>query len=365
MLARRFLWIIAILIFIVIGAAIAYRLAGDRLLVAALAPDVPYAPPTGPAPDPAQPAAWAARPDLPDDPSRWRPVGMAAGQGRVAVFFVAPTVVFDRNRWNGDIAAPEDRKRLDQFLRFEASAFAAAGPVWSPRYRQATFGAFLKPGPDADKALDLAYADVARAFAAFLAAQPADAPILLAGHSQGALHLMRLLKEQVAGKPLARRIVAAYLVGWPVSITADLPALGLPACTAADQTGCILSWQSFAEPADPALVRAAFDAGTGLAGLPRRGTAMLCTNPVTGTASAASAPADPGSLIPDESFTGGELVSPGVPARCRADGLLSIGQPPGGYKAYVLPGNNFHVYDVPLFWSAVRADALRRAAAFK
>jgi hypothetical protein len=27
---------------------------------------------------------------------------------------------------------------------------------------------------------------------------------------------------------------------------------------------------------------------------------------------------------------------------------------------YVLPGNNYHVYDYPLFWSNVRADALWR-----
>ncbi len=41
----------------------------------------------------------------------------------------------------------------------------------------------------------------------------------LAGHSQGSLHLMRLMAEKVAGKPVAKRIVAAYVVGWPVSET--------------------------------------------------------------------------------------------------------------------------------------------------
>ena len=34
-------------------------------------------------------------------------------------------------------------------------------------------------------------------------------PIVLVGHSQGALHLMRLLKDRVAGTPLAGRVAAA------------------------------------------------------------------------------------------------------------------------------------------------------------
>jgi hypothetical protein len=32
---------------------------------------------------------------------------------------------------------------------------------------------------------------------------------------------------------------------------------------------------------------------------------------------------------------------------------------------YLLPGNNYHVFDYPLFWRNVRADAIRRLAAFE
>ena len=39
--------------------------------------------------------------------------------------------------------------------------------------------------------------------------------------------------------------------------TADLPRLGLPECRGADQTGCVLSWQTFAEPADRHALRIA------------------------------------------------------------------------------------------------------------
>ena len=91
------------------------------------------------------------------------------------------------------------------------------------------------------------------------------------------------MTDRVAKDPaLKRRIVAAYVVGWPISTTADLPAMGLPACTKPDQTGCILSWQSFGEPADPSLILDVFDQTNGYTGAPRKGTAMLCTNPLTG-----------------------------------------------------------------------------------
>ena len=33
--------------------------------------------------------------------------------------------------------------------------------------------------------------------------------------------------------------------------------------------------------------------------------------------------------------------------------------------AYVLPGNNYHVYDYALFWGSIRADAARRLAAWR
>ena len=43
---------------------------------------------------------------------------------------------------------------------------------------------------------------------------------------------------------------------------------------------------------------------------------------------------------------------------------MLIGDPPD-MGAYVLPGNNYHVYDVPLFWENLRADYARRVAAWK
>lgn len=365
MYARRFLGVIAILTFLVIAAAITYRLAGDRLMQWALVPSVDFTtPPAGETPDYSKLASWAAHPGLPRDAARWAPAGYAAApHPGAAVFFVTPTALTDRSRWNARLA--DEPERIDAYLRQQASIFNSVAAVWAPRYRQATYGAFLTTRPDAQKALDLAYADVLAAFDAFVAAQPKDVPIILAGHSQGSLHLLRLLKDRIAGTPLASRIVAVYVPGWPISVTADLPALGLPACHIADETGCILSWQSFAQPAEYKAVRDVFDAGTGLTGEKRLGTAMLCVNPLEGITTPAPVPpnANFGALVPEKG--GGTLRPKAIGATCAATGILDIGPPPAGYGEYVLPGNNYHVFDFPLFWANLRADAERRVDRFR
>lgn len=367
LLARRFLYIIAGLIVLTLAAGIGWNLFQDQLMRFAFVPGVRFdASVAGPPPDYARPGTWLARPDLPDDPSRWLPKGVHRGtRPEVAVFYVPPTTYYGKASWNASLDDTESRKWLNVFGWSEASAFNAVGAVWAPRYRSAALGAFLTGAPDSARALDLAYGDVSRAFDVFLAQIPASRPIILAGHSQGTIHLMRLLQERVAGKPLAQRIVAAYLVGWPISVEADVPALGLPACTSPGQARCLLSWQSFAEPADPRVIREIFDAAPGLAGTPRKGTTMLCVNPLTGAPATAALPsANLGSLVPGKDFMGAELRPGAISARCDPSGLLLIGGPPKGFDSFVMPGNNYHVFDYALFWANIRADAAARARTF-
>jgi hypothetical protein len=239
-----------------------------------------------------------------------------------------------------------------------------------PRYRQATFGAFLSDKPEALQALDLAYGDVAAAFDEFLAKVPADQPIVLAGHSQGAYHLRRLLRDRIAGhssgnRPLASRIAAVYAIGWPVSLDHDLPLMGLPACAAPDQSGCVVSWLSYGEPADPEMTLAAYARRPALDGQSPGGSAFLCSNPLTGgIGGKAPASANLGVLKPDAAMNTATLIKGGVPAECRADGFLSVGDAPD-MGPYVLPGNNYHIYDIPLFWANLRADFARRVKAWK
>ena len=92
---------------------------------------------------------------------------------------------------------------------------------------------------------------------------------------------------------------------------------------------------------------------------------MLCTNPLTGlTGGSAPASANLGTLVPEGTLEKGVLTPALVPAKCDKRGLLLIGPPPE-MGSYVLPGNNYHVYDIPLFWANTKADVTRRVDAWK
>lgn len=369
-MARKFLYVMAALIVLAIAGAFGYAIFGNDLIRAALVPGGKFQAQAGVASRAYDdPKMWVARPEIAGNPALWTPAGYKPGaKPSAAVFFIHPTSFISRDSWNAPmIPDAETRFRTNVFMRGQASAFNEVGAVYAPRYRQATFGAFLTSEVDAQRALVLAYRDVDAAFDAFLRQVGPKRPIILAGHSQGALHLTTLLRERIARDPaLKARVVAAYVVGWPVSRTTDLAALGLPECRTGTQAGCILSWQSFGEPADPALIVDTYDATVGFDGRPRRGTPFVCTNPITGSADgAAPAGANLGTLVPSEDLSTASIVAAAVPARCDGGrGFLLVGEPPNLGK-YVLPGNNYHVYDYSLFWANVRQDSARRLMAFQ
>jgi hypothetical protein len=237
---RRFLYFVAAMIVLVIAGAFAYRIYERELLEIAFVPRgafeeqpalaanayadpamwyslpgmsgenparyVPEIAPPGPEsgaltePEATPPGEQPEPPAEPDEPQATE--AGAAEPPPFVVFFVHPTsyipvALAGDARWNASLGDVEAESRARLFLRGLASPFAAAQEIWAPKYRQASFGAFLTDQPEAQLALDLAYRDVAQAFDHFVASTPPDAPIVLAGHSQGALHVLTLLREKV------------------------------------------------------------------------------------------------------------------------------------------------------------------------
>ncbi len=370
-MARKFLYIVAGITVLIIAVMLALRLWSSELSEIAFVPEAEFTP---------QPAIgidtyagydrWIARPGKgADDPAMWLPDGLEGDADALAVpvFFVHPTSYFEKAKWN----APEDdkpsRDLAELFVQGMASPFNKSLNVWAPRYRQATIGAFLTDKPEGTRALDLAYGDVLAAFDSFIATVDPAKPLVLAGHSQGAYHLRRLLRDRVAGTSLAQRMVAAYLIGWPVAVEQDLPRTGLGACEGPEQTRCIVSWLTVAEPAETEMLVRAWKRRQGLDGKQLKDAAFICTNPLTG-GRGGEAPADDnlGTLVPNIVAKTGTLVPGKVGARCREDGFLSIGNPPLlELGPYVMPGNDYHLFDVTLFWANLRADFVRRAKAWQ
>ena len=71
-----------------------------------------------------------------------------------------------------------------------------------------------------------------------------------------------------------------------------------------------------------------------------------------------------GTLIPTADMRNAAVQAGLVGANCR-NGLLIIDGMPPELGAFVLPGNNYHVYDYALFWGSIRRDAERRLTTWR
>jgi len=367
-MARKFLYVIAALIVLFVGARLALGFYPEQLTRIAFTPGTAFeAQPPAPPNAYADAERWIARPDLKAGPAQWQPAGLVkdAAPLSVPVFFIHPTSYLKRAHWNAPLDDADANRIAGMMVRAAATPFNVSSQLWIPRYRQATFGAFVTDKPEARRALDLAYGDVSSAFDHFIASIPPGSPFVIAGHSQGGYHLKRLLADKVKGTPLAARLVAAYPVGWLVDQTADLAAMGIPACTAPDQAGCVVSWLSYTDDGDAGMMIDAYQrfAGNRPAGSPA--PRYLCTNPLTGMAGGeAPASANLGAMVPDAKLENGTLKPKLAGARCDAQGMLRIGAGPE-MGPFVVPEGYYHVFDVPLFWANLRADFIRRTAAWQ
>lgn len=368
-MTRIFLYIIAAIVGVVIlGAALltVFWDEAQQFAMAQMIPDMPYADATlPPAPDYGAAESWLARPGQ-DAEARLTPEGVEPPSSLpVDAFFIHPTTYLKSVYWNAPIDEPSATAMLPRVLAAQATPFAAAERIFAPRYRQAAFGAFMAANGDTLAALLTAYADVERAFDRYIEEENQGRPFLLVGHSQGAILGMWLLKNRIAGTSLADRMVAAYLPGWTFSIEEDLGALlGIEPCATPQMTGCVLSWQSFAADGDTRTMRHAFETQFGLSGRLKSGSAMLCVNPISFLMNEEPVPASlhQGSVATRDQ---GGLTAPKsgmLTARCDEQGFLRVDPAPGDpFNALLMPGGNYHVYDIHLFHMDIRADVARRA----
>ena len=99
-------------------------------------------------------------------------------------------------------------------LAGQASAFNNSCDIYAPN-RQATFFSFFDETGDGQKALARAYEDVENAFFEFLELI-GDKPFFIASHSQGTLHGQQPISKHIDGTDLSKRMIAAYLIGYPI-----------------------------------------------------------------------------------------------------------------------------------------------------
>jgi Protein of unknown function (DUF3089) len=219
-------------------------------------------------------------------------------------FYVYPTV--------SDQPAPAATRRIDpeerSIARFQAARFSRTCRVLAPMYRQLTvrgLGGGADPG-----VFERAYEDVREAWRTYLTRHNHARGFVLIGHSQGTVHLGRLLAEEIEGaRGVRRRLVSALLLGGNVTVAAGRDTGGsfrrTEACRAPDQIGCVVAYSTFGGPPPP-------DA---LFGRAQDGREVLCTNPAAlGGGAGALDPIWPSEPFAARTVIGAAIAATGIPA---------------------------------------------------
>lgn len=320
------------------------------------------------APDYSQEKYWAALPNKKDG-ADWVPVGSGftdeQANAPVDVFFIYPTAAFYGSYWvagfdNWLHIAAVDYGILPQ----QASPFNATGKIYAPRYRSIRMGIWMAKDKDSmNKAIDFAYQDVKKSFEYYLEHYNRDAsgkrrPFIIASHSQGTTHAIRLIREMIDGKEISNQFIAGYLVG----NTDAMPWFEhIPVCSSAEQTGCYVTWNTMLEGGDT------------YHWIAEKGLSKIdCVNPLSWKADTATA---------DKSQNNGSLpmvdynvMFNRLPAlqknvvgvHCGAEGMLWMTNTPEqpGYTTALFPGGSYHTYDINFFYDSIRNNAKLRAKTF-
>jgi hypothetical protein len=236
-----------------------------------------------PAPAPAQPAApatfapndytdektWLCRPGrkgdacdvdltttvIAADGTMTREAFAADPKAPIDCFYVYPTVATDpgvNSDMNPDPA--EINVVLQQFARFSSQC-----RPFAPVYRQVTLaGLRTRLGGGATTfpfESGVQYTDVRDAWQSYLKNDNRGRGFILVGHSQGSYILEELIKQEIDGKPIQKRLVGAYLLGATLLTPAGKDVGGqfksIPLCRKPGQIGCVVNFSSFRSTIPP------------------------------------------------------------------------------------------------------------------
>tara|TARA_R110001632_G_scaffold114733_4_gene226137 strand:+ start:1582 stop:2586 length:1005 start_codon:yes stop_codon:yes gene_type:complete len=265
---------------------------------------------------------------------------------QVDVFYVYPTLISDKNdtRWNTPIDdVKQNEKVLGKAVLMQASAFATSGKVFVPFYRQAHIRSYKLMNDGGKKALELAYSDVKKAFEVYLENHNQGRPIIIASHSQGTTHTLRLLADFFDRKPLQEKLVAAYIPGIRVK-----PAQfkTIKPMTKPNEIGGFVSWNTFKKGHYPKKDKNWYDGS-------------ITTNPITWDESKSTTLAQHKGFL----YTNKKIYSKALKIEI-TDGLVWSSNPKFSKRFFMSFLKNYHAGDINLFWQDIKENSELRVKTF-
>tara|TARA_B100000953_G_scaffold105116_1_gene86111 strand:- start:4232 stop:5230 length:999 start_codon:yes stop_codon:yes gene_type:complete len=275
----------------------------------------------------------------------------------INVFFIHPTLFWDNKNtsWNSDIYDPKMRYFVNSSsVKYQASAWASVGDLFVPHYRQAHIRVFresfwLNGG---EQAYELAYTDVKKAFEIFLEKYNDNKPIIIAGHSQGAGHAKKILQEFFDGKPLQKKLVAAYLIGTKIT---EKDFINLKLMNTKDETGGFVTWNTYRLMSERKTKKASLTVNQDWI------KGALCSNPIRWDTNKTSNYEDHKGFL---YFN--KKIYPNTVKIEHIDNKVYIKLPKMGIfkKILVSTVKDYHKADISLFWEDIRINSINRAKVF-
>ncbi|MEI6898495.1 MAG: DUF3089 domain-containing protein [Bacteroidota bacterium] len=300
--------------------------------------------------DYAIPGHWLALPSNPDKP--------------VDVFYLYPTVWAPDSATNTLYCSIDNPSMLvgsvSAFNR-QATAFETAGNLFAPYYRQANAARTLVLNEDQRWEIirEVPAVDITAAFDYYIRHYNNGRPFIIVGHSQGANVMLFLLSEYMTANPAVySRMVAAYVIGYPV--TAEFMAANkhLKYAEGPDDTGVIISFNTQSPKVVP---------GTNIVVANNIG---LVINPINWKRDETLAPASEslGSYMPDSTKINFHKVLDLADARLDVAHGVLICSSVNDSAMFELSGGMglgvYHAFDIPFYYYNLRENAERRANKF-
>ena len=257
----------------------------------------------------------------------------------------------------GPINAPSMIKGDQADFQRTATAFAPVANIYAPYYRQvdAMVQKSMTPANQIKAVAGIPTTDAIAAFEYYLQHYNDGRPFILAGHSQGSSVLTHLLSVYMKANPqVYKRMVAAYVIGYPITQAYLNQNPFLKFAQGPDDTGVIISYNTEAPTiggSNPVMLSAQH---------------ALVINPITWSRTQAPATAQQnlGSWLPDP--TTGQFVKVMDYANAQIDtakGVLicssaNVAELAAGNA--LLPEGVYHSYDYPFYYFNIRANAANR-----
>jgi hypothetical protein len=190
---------------------------------------------------------WAAHPLVKDLSDSLSDVYKSdVNEDLVDIFFLHPTTFTDKKDEhisNADINDEKINRQTDNSsILYQSSVFNQVGRIYAPRYRQAHIHRYYMKGEDQMYAFQFAYEDVREAFKYYMKYYNNGRPIIIAGHSQGTTHAIRLLKELIDNHIDQGRVVNFFLIGMPVKKNEFKV---ISPCAEKEDLHCYYSWRTY------------------------------------------------------------------------------------------------------------------------